>query len=99
MFSVKNIICGKMIIGEIMIKIYEVVEKKIMNTENIKQKCWIDLVNPTPEEIKQVVRNLSGSVAIIVVEHGQKLEALFDAFKLHSEKIDDHNKRIIKCWL
>ena len=57
----------------------------------------LDDLQKEMKEIKQEVRNLSGSVAKIEVEHGQKLEALFDAFKLHSEKIDDHNKRIIKC--
>ena len=38
-----------------MINIYEVVDKKLINNETIKQKSWVDLVNPTPEEIKQVV--------------------------------------------
>ena len=38
-----------------MINIYEVVDKKLIISETIKQKSWIDLVNPTPEEIKQVI--------------------------------------------
>ena len=38
-----------------MLNIYEVVDKKLIISETIKQKSWIDLVNPTPEEIKQVI--------------------------------------------
>ena len=38
-----------------MVNIYEVVDKKLIISETIKQKSWIDLVNPTPEEIKQVI--------------------------------------------
>ena len=48
-------------------------------------------------EIKQELRNISGSVARIEVEHGEKLVALFDAFKINTEKIEEQNKRITKC--
>ena len=49
------------------------------------------------ENIKQELRNISGSVARIEVEHGEKLVALFDAFKVNSEKIEEHDKKISKC--
>ena len=48
-------------------------------------------------EIKQELRNISGSVARIEVEHGEKLAVLFDAFKVNTEKIEEQNKRLIKC--
>ena len=48
-------------------------------------------------EIKQELRNISGSVARIEVEHGEKLVALFDAFKVNTEKIEEQDKRITKC--
>ena len=48
-------------------------------------------------EIKQELRNISGSVARIEVEHGEKLVALFDAFKVNTEKIGEQDKRITKC--
>ena len=49
------------------------------------------------KEIKQEVRKISGSVARIEVEHGEKLVALFDAFKINTEKIEQQNERIEKC--
>ena len=49
------------------------------------------------ESMKQELRNISGSVARIEVEHGEKLVALFDAFKVNSEKIEEHDKKISKC--
>ena len=48
-------------------------------------------------EIKQELRSISGSVARIEVEHGEKLAVLFDAFKVNTEKIEEQNKRITKC--
>ena len=48
-------------------------------------------------EIKQELRNISGSVARIEIEHGEKLVALFDAFKVNTEKIEEQNERIKKC--
>ena len=38
-----------------MIKIYEVIDKKLTSTDTIKIKSWIDLVNPKTSEIKEVV--------------------------------------------
>ena len=49
------------------------------------------------KEIKQEVCKISGSVARIEVEHGEKLVALFDAFKINTEKIEQQNERIEKC--
>ena len=48
-------------------------------------------------EMKQELRSISGSVARIEVEHGEKLAVLFDAFKVNTEKIEEQNKRITKC--
>lgn len=48
-------------------------------------------------EIKQELRNISGSVARIEVEHGEKLVALFDAFKVNTEKIKKQDNRVTKC--
>ena len=42
------------------------------------------------------IRNISRTVAKIEVEHGQKLDALFDAFTMHSEKLTEHEKRMDK---
>ena len=40
-----------------MLNIYEVLDKKITSTNEIKKGSWIDLVNPTPEEISKVIEN------------------------------------------
>ena len=48
-------------------------------------------------EMKQELRKISGSVARIEVEHGEKLVALFDAFKMNTEKIQEQDGRITKC--
>ncbi len=40
-----------------MLKIYEVENKKLINTDIIKKRSWIDLINPTSEEINAVVEN------------------------------------------
>ena len=48
-------------------------------------------------EMKQELRSISGSVARIEVEHGEKLAALFDAFKVNTEKIEEQDKRITRC--
>ena len=38
-----------------MINIYEVMDKQLISTNKIKKGCWIDLINPTPEQINMVV--------------------------------------------
>ena len=38
-----------------MLNIYEVSNKKIENIDSIKEGCWLDLVNPSQNEIKEVV--------------------------------------------
>ena len=48
-------------------------------------------------EIKEELRRISRTVAKIEVDHGEKLDALFDAFTAHSEKLDIHEKRIAIC--
>ena len=40
-----------------MLKIYEVENKKLINTDIIKKRSWIDLINPTTDEINTVVEN------------------------------------------
>lgn len=38
-----------------MLNIYEVSNKKIENINSIKEGCWLDLINPSQNEIKEVV--------------------------------------------
>ena len=47
-------------------------------------------------EIKQDIRKISQSVAVIEVEHGNKLKALFDAFSSNRENIERNKKSIEK---
>ena len=48
-------------------------------------------------QIQKDIRELSKTVAKIEVEHGEKLDALFDAFTMHSGKIEKNENRIIVC--
>ena len=50
-------------------------------------------------KIKEELRKISGSVAKIEVEHGEKLQILFDAFKMHAEKLEQQEKKINNCEL
>ena len=45
-------------------------------------------------ELQKETKSISRSVAIIEHDHGQKLDALFDAFKMNNEKIEKQEKRI-----
>ena len=47
-------------------------------------------------EIKQDIRKIGQSVAVIEVEHGNKLKALFDAFSSNRETIERNKKSIEK---
>ena len=40
-----------------MLNIYEVVDKKLTSANSIKKGSWIDLVNPTSEELNFVIEN------------------------------------------
>ena len=78
----------------------EIVQIKKQVKEIPKMKDEISQIKKTIEdmpEIKQELRSISGSVARIEVEHGEKLMALFDAFKMHTDKIQEQDKKIAKC--
>ena len=49
-----------------MINMYEVVDKKLTNTNRIKKGSWIDLINPTSEEINTVVTDTNIDKEILV---------------------------------
>ena len=89
---------------ELLLKIYEELQETKEKVKDIpemkKQLEEIPEIKKQLEEIpkiKQELRNISGSVARIEVEHGEKLAILFDAFKVNTEKIGEQDKRITKC--
>ena len=49
------------------------------------------------KELQKEVRKISRTVAKIEVEHGEKLQALFDAYTMQSQKLETHDKRINFC--
>ena len=59
-----------------------------------------ELVGNIPEmqkdinSMKEDIRNLQKSVAVIEVEHGEKIKILFDAVLVNSEKIDMLNQKL-----
>ncbi len=71
------------------------IEKQVQKIPEMEKQ--IGEIQNEIKEIKQEQRNISGSVARIEVEHGEKLVALFDAFKINTEKIEQQDKKIIKC--
>lgn len=47
--------------------------------------------------MQEDIRNISKSVAVIEVEHGEKLSLLFDIFDMHADKLTSEEKRIHLC--
>lgn len=67
------------------------VEEQVREIPEIKEQ-----IRKIPE-MEEELHRISGSVARIEVEHGEKLVALFDAFKLHSEKFKSEEEKINSC--
>ncbi|MCI8444580.1 MAG: hypothetical protein HFJ37_05465 [Clostridia bacterium] len=83
---------------DILLKIYEGQKKMQNQIEEIQEKISVipeiqEKISVIPEMQKEI-RKISKTVAKIEVEHGEKLQALFDAFTMHSEKLKTHEKRM-----
>lgn len=70
--------------------------------EDIKElKCKvIPEIQKDIKELKckvEVIPNISRSVAVIEVEHGKKLDILFEALDINSDNIEINKKQIRKC--
>lgn len=77
---------------EILIKLLdETKEIKVKLEDNIKEtkEIKVKLENNVKES-----RNISRCIAVMEVENGNKFSALFDAFAVNSEKIDEIQKDI-----
>lgn len=48
-------------------------------------------------ELQKETRKISKSVAVIELEHGEKLDLLFDIFDMQQEKLKSHERRIQLC--
>ena len=57
--------CGKIKLGDNMINIYEVIDRRLTNISSIKKGSWIDLTNPTLEELEKVIQNTEINKEII----------------------------------
>ena len=73
---------------------------------NVKMDIMQEQMKAIPEmqeqlkvipQMQEDIHDISRAVARIEVVHGDKLSALFDAFTMHSEKIESHEKRIDEC--
>ena len=80
---------------ELKVMMEETVDKVIEPLkEDIKElKCKVEVIPNMQEDI----RNISRSVAVIEVEHGKKLDILFEALGINSDNIEANKKRIKKC--
>ena len=77
--------------------------------EDIKElKCKVEVIPEMQKDIKELkckiipnmqedIRNISRSVAVIEVEHGKKLDILFEALDINSDNIEINKKQIRKC--
>ena len=64
-------------------KMFELMEK--MYSDLTKK---MDTINSEMKEVKTEIRQVKNQVTKIEVEHGQKLEALFDGYKQMDSKLD-----------
>lgn len=75
-----------------------VIKKQLEEIPVIKKQLEeIPAIKKQLEEIpkmKEELRRISGTVARIEADHGEKLMALFDVFKIHSEKFVKQDERI-----
>lgn len=79
----------------------EIVETREQVAETQKQveetQKQVEETQKQVAEIQKETRKISGSVAVIEHEHGDKLKALFDAFTVNNEHIQMEEKRISLC--
>lgn len=68
-------------------------QKELFKMQEERDEILLDL-KKGQEELKEEVGKLSKTVAKIEIEHGQKLEMLFDAVTMHSEKFDSTENRL-----
>ena len=74
-------------------KINQAIEKAIAPLrEDIRE-----LKEVTIPDMQEDIRNISRSVAVIEVEHGKKLDILFEELGINSDNIEANKKRIKKC--
>ena len=57
----------------------------------------VEILEEKIPQMQKDIRDISRAVAVIEVEHGEKLDILFDAFGYHSERIDTNKKSIAEC--
>ena len=75
---------------EILMKIYkgqQRIEEKIKDLQ--------ETIKMIPE-MQNEIEHISGEVTRIEVEHGEKLQILFDAYKLNDDKIKENNVRFLR---
>ena len=75
---------------EILMKIYkgqQRIEEKIKDLQ--------ETIKMIPE-MQNEIEHISGAVTRIEVEHGEKLQILFDAYKLNDDKIKENNFRFLR---
>ena len=67
-------------------------EEKILD---LIEKVYIELQS-TKKELNEKIDSVGNRLSRIEVEHGQKLDALFDGHKLNSEKLDRIEAKVSK---
>lgn len=74
----------------------EVSELKVEVIPEMKNEFSELKVDIIPE-MQEEIRKISKSVAVIELEHGEKLDLLFDIFDMQQEKLKSHDRKIQLC--
>ena len=92
------------LIQEIVLPKLDALEEKTANTEKLIQEVILPKLNNTDNEIKELsteVKNLNNKFTVFDYEINKKIDSLFDAFVVntekdlvHEEKIDSLDERI-----
>ena len=80
-------------------QLYKNQDKMTKDIEQLRKEMHerTDFIQKEQMYIKDELRKISQSVAVIQVEHGEKLSILFDAYTVTSEKFENHEKEINFC--
>ena len=78
------------------------IEQKIYENQKLMEQKIYESQQEIRKEMKEQFEKRDKTIDKILkgqqkMQHGEKLEALFDAFTMNSEKLDIHEKRINDC--
>ena len=74
------------------------IQKEVAKIPEIqKEVAKIKKMQEDISELQEETRKISKSVAVIELEHGEKLDLLFDIFDMQQEKLKLHERKMQLC--